>query len=71
MGSKESPTPGLPTPDFGEDSESKASSTWAPKVCKIMAFMAIIMGLGLLFYILLGFRQYLFHPINPKPSTPD
>ena len=31
-------------------------STWTPKVCKIMAFMAIIMGLGLLFYILLGFR---------------
>ena len=30
--------------------------TWTPKVCKIMAFMAIIMGLGLLFYILLGFR---------------
>ena len=27
-----------------------------PKVCKIMAFMAVIMGLGLLFYILLGFR---------------
>ena len=27
-----------------------------PKVCKIMAFMAIILGLGLFFYILLGFR---------------
>ena len=27
--------------------------TWTPKVCKIMAFMAVIMGLGLLFYILL------------------
>ena len=27
-----------------------------PKVCKIMAFRAVIMGLGLLFYILLGFR---------------
>ena len=26
-----------------------------PKVCKIIAFMAVIMGLGLLFYILLGF----------------
>ena len=25
-----------------------------PKVCKIMALMAIIMGLGLLFYILGG-----------------
>ena len=33
--------------------------TWTPKVCKIMAFMAIIMGLGLLFYILLGFRYCL------------
>ena len=30
--------------------------TWIPKVCKIMAFMAVILGLGLLFYILLGFR---------------
>ena len=29
--------------------------TWTPKVCKIMAFVAIIMGLGLLFYILLEF----------------
>ena len=27
-----------------------------PKVCKIMALMAIIMGLGPLFYILLGSR---------------
>ena len=27
-----------------------------PKVCKIMALMAVIMGLGLLFHILLGFR---------------
>ena len=31
-------------------------NTWAPKVCKILAFMAIIMGSGLLLYILLGFR---------------
>ena len=30
--------------------------TWTPKVCKIMAFRAVIMGLGLLFYILWGFR---------------
>ena len=30
---------------------------WTPKVCKIVAFMAVIMGLGLLFYILLGFRS--------------
>ena len=28
--------------------------TWTPKLCKIMAFMAVIMGLGLLFYILFG-----------------
>ena len=30
--------------------------TWTPKVCKIMAFTATFKGLGLLFYILLGFR---------------
>ena len=30
--------------------------TWTLKVCKIMAFMAVIMGLGLLCYILLGSR---------------
>ena len=35
---------------------SCGSTTWNPKVCKIMAFMAIIMGLGVLFYILLGSR---------------
>ena len=28
--------------------------TWAPEVCKIIAFMAISLGLGPLFYILLG-----------------
>ena len=32
------------------------STTWTPKVCEIMAFMSIIRGLGLLFYILWGFR---------------
>ena len=31
-------------------------STWTPKVGKIMAFVAIIGDLVLLFYILLGFR---------------
>ena len=31
--------------------------TWTPKVCKVMAFMAVIVGLGSLFYILLGLRQ--------------
>ena len=30
--------------------------TWAPKVCKIIAFMAIIRGSGLWFYIFLGLR---------------
>ena len=30
--------------------------TLAPKVCKIMAFMVVIMALGLFCYILLGFR---------------
>ena len=30
--------------------------TWTPKVCRTMAFWAILMGLGLLFYIPLGFR---------------
>ena len=34
---------------------SNSSVTWTPKVCKLMAFMAVIMGLGLLCYILLGF----------------
>ena len=38
-------------------------TTWTPKVCKIMALMAVIMGLGLLFYILLGFR-HLYCPFN-------
>ena len=31
-------------------------STWTPKVCNMMAFMAVIMALGLLVYILVGFR---------------
>ena len=35
---------------------SQISGTWTLKVCKIMALMAVIMGLGLLFYILLAFR---------------
>ena len=30
--------------------------TWTPKVCKIMGIMAVLMGLGPLFYILLGHR---------------
>ena len=39
------------------------SQTWTPKISKIMAFMAVIMGLGLLFYILLGFRN-LINPLH-------
>ena len=31
-------------------------STWTPKVCKRMALMTVIVGLGLLCYMLLGFR---------------
>ena len=34
---------------------SWGEATWTPKVCKIMAFMDAIWGLGLFFYILLGF----------------
>ena len=30
--------------------------TWTSKVCKITAFRAIIMGLALAFYILVGLR---------------
>ena len=43
--------PALKIPEF--------TSTWTPKVGKIIALTAIIMGLMLLFYILLGYR-YLF-----------
>ena len=35
---------------------STSSPTWTPKVCKITALVAVIMGLGLLFYIRLGLR---------------
>ena len=34
--------------------DARLPSTWTPKVRKIMAFMAVVMGLGLLFYIVLG-----------------
>ena len=44
---------------------SKYPNTWAPKVCKIMAFRAVIIGLGLLFYILLGFRYQGFRGQKP------
>ena len=42
--------------EFGGPAFTASRLTWTPKVCKIMAFMAIIRALGLLFYILLGFR---------------
>ena len=32
------------------------TATWTPKVCKIMAFRAIVKDLGPSFYILLEFR---------------
>ena len=35
---------------------STLNPTWTPKVCKIKALMAVIMGVGPLFYILWGFR---------------
>ena len=39
------------------------NSTWAPKVGNIMAFMAVFMGLGLLFSILWG-------PARPETLSP-
>ena len=41
---------------FRKPERLELSLTLTPKVCKIMAFMATIMGLGFSFYILLGFR---------------
>ena len=41
---------------LGPLARAHETPTWTPKVCKIMAFWAIIKGLGLLFYILLGSR---------------
>ena len=38
------------------------------KVCKIMAFMAIIMGLGLLFYILFGVQVLLTELLGSPPG---
>ena len=59
-------------------SPGNLNPTWTPKVCKIMAFKAIIKGLGLLFYILLGFgyaknlESLKPKSLNrdPKPSSP-
>ena len=38
-----------------EPKVSRVGCTWAPKVCKIIAFCAIFRGFGLSFYSLLGF----------------
>ena len=40
----------------GTKTKAHKNTTWTPKVCKIMALRVILRGLGLLFYILLGFR---------------
>ena len=45
------------------------SSTSTPKVCKIMAFMAVIMGLGPLFCILLGLGIYYASKIRQKAGS--
>ena len=53
----------LPRGYQGEAYECSAyqrTFTWTPKVCRIMAFMAAIMGLGLL----LGFGQEPFGPLG-------
>ena len=45
---------------MNEDADLKADvaevHTWTTTVCKIIASMAVCMGLGLFFCILLGFR---------------
>ena len=41
---------------FWVDGCNWESEPWTRKVCRIMAFVAVILSLGLLFYILLGFR---------------
>ena len=51
--------------------------TWTPKVCEIMAFVAVIMGLGLPLYVLLEFRysskEYLsaLEVNREAPPTPE
>ena len=58
-----------------ENGASTNLTTWTPKVCKIMAFIAVIMGLRLLFYILWGFRHFLCHEAsfttNPVQSPAE
>ena len=41
-----------------------SNPTWTPKVCKIITFIAIIINLGLLFYILLGFKIIAFMAVT-------
>ena len=54
--------------DLRTKNQSLRAITWTPKVCKIMAFMIVIMGLGLLFYILLGFRYCFFRVYSSANS---
>ena len=42
--------------NISNNSHSSENKTWTPKVCRIIAFLAAFGDLGLLFYILLGFR---------------
>ena len=39
--------------------------TWTPKACKIMALMAVIMGLGLLSYMFWWFRYIICDTLAP------
>ena len=52
------PRPNSESPRLGTSAHThiRVNNTWTPKVCRIMAFRVIIMGLRLLFYLLLGFR---------------
>ena len=51
-------------------SERELGFTRATKVCKMMAFMAIVRGLGPLFYILLGFRAGSIDYLQPSEASP-
>ena len=53
-------------PRFGGDYGLEFRPYWTLKVCKIMALRAILRGLGLLFYILLGFRLCLWLDSGPQ-----
>ena len=43
--------------------------TWSPRVCKIMAFMAVLKGLGLSCCILLGFRYIYIYSLRGAELT--